>query len=60
VVFEAEPLSLVLAATVPMHVDGGDATSVFSLVENDSAVFALEQLTDGMARRRARQPKRSG
>jgi GH15 family glucan-1,4-alpha-glucosidase len=49
VVFAAEPLSLALAATVPMNPDGGDVTSVFSLVENDSAVFTLEQLTDGMA-----------
>ena len=49
VVFATEPLALVLSATVPMELDAGDATSAFTLLQGDSAVFVLEELDNGVA-----------
>ena len=48
VILATGSLALVLSATVPMELDDGDVTSEFTLVEGDSAVFVLQELTDGV------------
>jgi GH15 family glucan-1,4-alpha-glucosidase len=50
--FEAEPLSLALTATVPMERDGPDARASFKLLEGESAVFALDRVGGDIAPRR--------
>jgi GH15 family glucan-1,4-alpha-glucosidase len=47
VIFATEPLSLRLSASVPVELEGSDATSAFTLTAGESVVFILEQLTDG-------------
>ena len=46
VIFATDPLTLGLTATVPLELAGEDVTSAFTLVEGDSAVFAVEQVVD--------------
>src|SRR6266508_673786 len=49
--FESSDLSLALTATVTLECDGLDATAEFKLGEGESAVFALDQVGDGVAPR---------
>ncbi|MBX6390855.1 MAG: glycoside hydrolase family 15 protein [Frankia sp.] len=51
-VFEAEPLCLALTATVPLDTDGLDVRASFKLHQEESAVFALDQVGDGVLPRR--------
>ncbi|AWT41571.1 MULTISPECIES: glycoside hydrolase family 15 protein [Streptomyces] len=51
-VFATEGLSLALTATVPLEADGPDARAGFKLAEGESAVFALDEVGDGVAPRR--------
>ncbi|MGW1494732.1 glycoside hydrolase family 15 protein [Streptomyces sp. NPDC002402] len=44
--FRSESLSLALTATAPLECDGLDARSRFKLLEGESAVFALDPITD--------------
>ncbi|MFF4347028.1 glycoside hydrolase family 15 protein [Streptomyces sp. NPDC001530] len=44
--FASEALSLTLAATVPLESDGKDVRTEFTLSQGDTAVFALERVTD--------------
>ncbi|MFE2264384.1 glycoside hydrolase family 15 protein [Streptomyces griseosporeus] len=51
-VFATAGLSLALTATVPLEADGPDARAEFKLAEGESAVFALDEVGDGVAPRR--------
>ncbi|MET8678261.1 glycoside hydrolase family 15 protein [Streptomyces sp. NPDC004647] len=42
--FESPALSLALTSSAPLDIDGPDVTSLFKLVEGESAVFALDQV----------------
>ncbi|WP_327321588.1 glycoside hydrolase family 15 protein [Streptomyces sp. NBC_01210] len=44
--FRSENLSLALTATTPLECDGLDVWSHFKLLEGESAVFALDQISD--------------
>jgi GH15 family glucan-1,4-alpha-glucosidase len=44
--FASEALSLTLTATVPLESDGTDVRTEFTLSQGDTAVFALERVTD--------------
>jgi GH15 family glucan-1,4-alpha-glucosidase len=46
VLFRSRNLALSLKATVPLTIDGGEATACFILSEGNSAVFVLSQLTE--------------
>ncbi|MET7617869.1 glycoside hydrolase family 15 protein [Streptomyces sp. NPDC005408] len=46
VLFRSESLSLALTATAPLECDGLDARSRFKLLEGESAVFALDPISD--------------
>ncbi|WP_406404393.1 glycoside hydrolase family 15 protein [Streptomyces sp. NBC_00879] len=46
--FRSESLSLALSATAPLECDGLDARSRFKLLEGESAVFALDPVSDGV------------
>jgi GH15 family glucan-1,4-alpha-glucosidase len=48
IVFESADLALALTATVPVEHDAQDATALFKLLEGESAVFALDQVGDGI------------
>ncbi|WP_406513819.1 glycoside hydrolase family 15 protein [Streptomyces sp. NBC_00161] len=45
-VFESPSLSLALSATAPLECDGTDVWSHFKLLEGESAVFALDRISD--------------
>jgi GH15 family glucan-1,4-alpha-glucosidase len=47
VVFTSGSLTVGLSATVPVEHDGGDVTAEFKLTEGESAVFALDEVSDG-------------
>ncbi|WP_328686763.1 glycoside hydrolase family 15 protein [Streptomyces caniferus] len=47
-VFVSPDLSLALTSSVPVEIDGPDATSSFMLGEGESAVFALDRIGDGV------------
>ncbi|MGR6963171.1 glycoside hydrolase family 15 protein [Geodermatophilus sp. URMC 61] len=47
VLFGSTDLSLSLTATVPLRCDGRDVQAEFTLVEGDSAVFALDRVRGG-------------
>ncbi|GAA2309185.1 glucoamylase [Streptomyces caniferus] len=47
-VFASPDLSLALTSSVPVEIDGPDATSSFMLGEGESAVFALDRIGDGV------------
>ncbi|MCW2869294.1 glycoside hydrolase family 15 protein [Actinacidiphila oryziradicis] len=49
--FRSERLSLSLTATVPLDSNGLDVRSRFKLLEGESAVFALDQISDDVAPR---------
>jgi GH15 family glucan-1,4-alpha-glucosidase len=49
--FESADLALALTATVPVEHDAQDATASFKLLEGESAVFALDQVGDGVVPR---------
>jgi GH15 family glucan-1,4-alpha-glucosidase len=51
-VFATAGLSLALTATVPLEADGPDARAEFKLAEGESAVFALDEVGDGVVPRR--------
>jgi GH15 family glucan-1,4-alpha-glucosidase len=46
VLFRSTDLALSLKATVPLTIDGGEASARFTLEEGHSAVFVLSQLTE--------------
>lgn len=50
-VFESSELSLGLTSTVPLEVDGLDASAIFKLAEGESVVFALDQVGGEVAPR---------
>jgi GH15 family glucan-1,4-alpha-glucosidase len=50
-VFTSDSLTVGLCATVPVRHDGRDVTAAFTLAEGESAVFALDEVTDGTAPR---------
>ncbi|WP_413759815.1 glycoside hydrolase family 15 protein [Streptomyces sp. MMBL 11-3] len=52
VVFESADLSLALTCTEPLECDGLDAAVDFKLLEGESAVFALDQVSGDIAPRR--------
>lgn len=45
-VFESPSISLALTSTVPLESDGTDVWSHFKLLEGESVVFALDQISD--------------
>jgi GH15 family glucan-1,4-alpha-glucosidase len=45
--FTSDSLTVGLSATVPVEHDGRDVTAEFKLAEGESAVFALDEVTDG-------------
>ncbi len=47
VVFTSASLTVGLSATVPVQRDGRDVTAEFTLAEGESAVFGLDEVTDG-------------
>jgi len=47
VVFTSGSLTVGLSATVPVEHDGRDVTAEFKLAEGESAVLALDEVTDG-------------
>ncbi|MET7857476.1 glycoside hydrolase family 15 protein [Streptomyces sp. NPDC005318] len=47
-VFDSPELSLALTSSVPVDIDGPDATASFTLDEGKSAVFALDRIGDGV------------
>lgn len=47
-VFDSPDLSLALTSSVPVEIDGPDATSSFLLGEGESAVFALDRIGGGV------------
>ncbi|MDT0458952.1 glycoside hydrolase family 15 protein [Streptomyces sp. DSM 41527] len=47
-VFDSADLSLALTSSVPVEIDGPDATSSFLLGEGESAVFALDRIGGGV------------
>jgi GH15 family glucan-1,4-alpha-glucosidase len=47
VIFTAPGLTIGLSATVPLDHDGRDATAAFTLAEGESAVFGLDEVSDG-------------
>ncbi|MFF8786233.1 glycoside hydrolase family 15 protein [Streptomyces sp. NPDC015125] len=47
-VFDSPDLSLALTSSVPVEIDGPDATSSFMLGEGESAVFALDRIGGGV------------
>ncbi|MET7717762.1 glycoside hydrolase family 15 protein [Streptomyces sp. NPDC005407] len=49
--FRSESLSLGLTATAPLECDGLDVRSRFKLLEGESAVFALDQISDDVVPR---------
>jgi GH15 family glucan-1,4-alpha-glucosidase len=50
--FQSADLSLALSATIPVRIEGLDATAGFTLAEGQSAVFALDQVGGHIAPRR--------
>ncbi|MET8948198.1 glycoside hydrolase family 15 protein [Streptomyces sp. NPDC004542] len=46
--FECRDMALALTATVPLEGDGRDAFADFKLTEGETAVFALDQVGDGV------------
>ena len=44
--FDSAELALALTASVPLEVDGDDATARFRLAQGESAVFALDRIAD--------------
>ncbi|WP_432843123.1 glycoside hydrolase family 15 protein [Dactylosporangium sp. CA-092794] len=53
-VFAAPDLTLALSASVPVELDGPDATAGFRLAEGESAVLALDRIEDGVPPRGCR------
>jgi GH15 family glucan-1,4-alpha-glucosidase len=51
ILFESENLVLALTATVPADHDAQDAVASFKLLEGESAVFALDQVSDDITPR---------
>ena len=51
VVFAASGLTVGLSATVPVEHDGRDVTAEFTLAQGESAVLALDEVSDGAAPR---------
>ncbi|MFC9238727.1 glycoside hydrolase family 15 protein [Streptomyces decoyicus] len=47
-VFDSPDLSLALTSSVPVEIDGPDATSSFTLAEGETAVFALDRIGEGV------------
>ncbi|MGW2026102.1 glycoside hydrolase family 15 protein [Streptomyces decoyicus] len=47
-VFDSPDLSLALTSSVPVAIDGPDATSSFTLAEGETAVFALDRIGEGV------------
>ncbi|MET7801985.1 glycoside hydrolase family 15 protein [Streptomyces decoyicus] len=47
-VFDSRDLSLALTSSVPVEIDGPDATSSFTLAEGETAVFALDRIGEGV------------
>ncbi|MEV5121902.1 glycoside hydrolase family 15 protein [Streptomyces decoyicus] len=47
-VFGSPDLSLALTSSVPVEIDGPDATSSFTLAEGETAVFALDRIGEGV------------
>ncbi|KOG41982.1 glycoside hydrolase family 15 protein [Streptomyces decoyicus] len=47
-VFDSPDLSLALTSSVPVEIDGPDATSSFTLAEGETAVFALDRIGQGV------------
>ncbi|WP_327700949.1 glycoside hydrolase family 15 protein [Streptomyces decoyicus] len=47
-VFDSPALSLALTSSVPVEIDGPDATSSFTLAEGETAVFALDRIGEGV------------
>ncbi|MER7805331.1 glycoside hydrolase family 15 protein [Streptomyces parvulus] len=50
-VFESDDLSLGLSSTVALHADDADVVTDFKLSEGESAVFALDRVSDDVALR---------
>ncbi|MDF6041063.1 glycoside hydrolase family 15 protein [Streptomyces sp. JH14] len=48
IVFDSPELSLALTSSVPVDIDGPDATASFTLEEGKTAVFALDRIGDGV------------
>ncbi|HKD87619.1 MAG TPA: glycoside hydrolase family 15 protein [Streptosporangiaceae bacterium] len=51
ILFESADLALALSTTVPVEHDAQDATATFKLLEGESAVFALDQVSDDITAR---------
>ncbi|MFD6112556.1 glycoside hydrolase family 15 protein [Streptomyces yangpuensis] len=47
-VFTCQSISLALTSTAPLESDGTDVWSHFKLLEGESVVFALDQISDGV------------
>ncbi|MFF9202645.1 glycoside hydrolase family 15 protein [Streptomyces sp. NPDC014986] len=47
-VFDSRDLSLALTSTVPLETDGPDVRAEFKLTEGETAVFALDQVSEGV------------
>ncbi|MFI9270959.1 glycoside hydrolase family 15 protein [Kitasatospora sp. NPDC052896] len=47
-IFESRSMTLALTATAPLDCDNVDVWSSFKLLEGESVVFALDQITDGV------------
>ncbi|MFF8100322.1 glycoside hydrolase family 15 protein [Streptomyces sp. NPDC016640] len=47
-VFDSRDLSLALTSTVPLETDGPDVRAEFKLTEGETAVFALDQVGEGV------------